>query len=102
VAVADPAKLITSGELGALLAIETLPLAPPAEVGVYFTVKDVWCPAAIVTGADNPLIENPLPDGVAWEIVTLPLPEFVKVMDWLPLLPTLTDPKLTDAGLAPS
>lgn len=85
-----------------MLTIETLPLALPADAGAYFTVKDACCPAAIVTGADNPFIENPLPDAVACEIVTLPLPEFVKVMDWLPLLPTLTDPKLTVAGLAPS
>jgi hypothetical protein len=35
-------------------------------------------------------------------IVTLADPEFVKVIDWVPLLPTATDPKFTLAGFAPS
>jgi hypothetical protein len=37
---------------------------------------------------------------VALEIVTLPVPEFVNVTDWVPLLPTAIDPKLTIEGLA--
>lgn len=98
----EPARLTTRGELGALLTTETLPVALPAEAGAYFTVNDVCCPAAIVIGADNPLIENPVPEALACEIVTLAVPEFINVTDWLPLLPTLTEPKLTVAGLAPS
>jgi len=50
----------------------------------------------------NPLILKPVPDAVACEIVTLADPELVNVIDWLPLLPTATDPKFTLDGLAPS
>jgi hypothetical protein len=97
-----PLKAIVVGELGALLTIEMLPLALPAVVGANCALNVVLSPAPNVTGVLNPLILIPAPDAVAPEIVTLAVPEFVSVMDCVPLLPTATDPKFTVDGLAPS
>src|SRR5580698_9870479 len=95
-----PLKLIVVGELGALLTIEMLPLTLPADVGANFALNVVLSPAPKVSGVVNPLMLRPAPDTVALEIVRLAVPEFVNVMDWVPLLPTATDPKLTLEGLA--
>ena len=54
----------------------------------------------IVTGTVRPLILNPAPVALAAEIVTLADPEFVSIIDWDPLLPTRTLPKLTLDGFA--
>jgi hypothetical protein len=97
-----PLNGIVSGEFGALLTIEMLPLAAPADVGANCALNVVLSPAPNVNGVLNPLTLRPVPDAVAWEIVTLADPEFVNVIDWVPLLPTATDPKFTLAGLAPS
>jgi len=97
-----PFKLIVVGELGALLTIEMLPFAFPAATGVNLALKVVLSPAPNVSGVLNPLMLRPAPDTVALEIVTLAVPEFVKVMDWVPLLPTAIDPKVTLEGLAPT
>ena len=43
-----PVRAIVSGEPGALLVIDTLPLALVAVVGVNVTVKDVVCPGLSV------------------------------------------------------
>jgi hypothetical protein len=78
--------------------IVTVPLALPAAVGVYVTVKLVLAPAANVTGVVMPLSVNPLPLIVAEEIVTDDPPVFVifSVRAWL--LPTVTLPKLRLVG----
>jgi len=90
-----PLKAIASGEPGALLVIETLPLALPVTVGVYFAVNEVFAPALIVTGTVSPLIVKPVPEALAAVMVTLAVPEFVSVTVWDALLPTATLPKLT-------
>jgi len=97
-----PFKGIASGEFGALLTIDMLPLAAPLVVGANCALNDVVCPAPSVSGVLNPLMLRPVPDALACEIVTLPDPEFVNVIDWVPALPTATDPKFTLAGFAPS
>ncbi len=51
---------------------------------------------------DNPAIAKPEPETPADEIVMLAVPEFVRVIDCDPLLPTATLPKLTLVGLAVS
>ena len=43
---------------------------------------------------------NPVPVVVAWDKVKLVPPAFVRVADWLWLLPTCTLPKVIVAGLA--
>jgi hypothetical protein len=95
-----PLKAIVVGELGALLTIEMLPLALAAVVGANWALNVVLSPAPNVSGALSPLILIPAPDAVAPVIVTLAVPAFVNVIDWVPLLPTATDPKFTLEGLA--
>jgi hypothetical protein len=95
-----PLNVIVVGEFGALLTIEMLPLALPAEVGANLALNVVLSPAPNVRGVLNPLMLRPAPDTVALDSVMLAVPEFVNVMDCVPLLPTATDPKLTLEGLA--
>lgn len=78
---AVPLKAIVSGEPGALLVIETLPLGLPAVVGANCAVNEVFAPALIVAGSARPLIVNPVPEALAAVIVTLAVPELVKVID---------------------
>lgn len=89
-----------SGEPGALLVIETLPVKLLAEAGAKLTVKEVFCPALRVAGTDKPLIRKALPETVACEMVALAVPEFVRTMVTDPVLPTTRPPKLTLDGLA--
>ena len=95
-----PLRAIVSGEFGALLVIEMLPVTLPAVVGENSTVNVGLCPALIVNGVDKPLRLNPVPVMLAAEIVTLEVSVSVTVCD--PLLPTKTLPKLTLVGLAAS
>ena len=46
-------------------------------------------------GVDMPAMAKPVPEALPDEIVTLVLPEFVRVIGCNPLLPTATLPKLT-------
>jgi len=66
-------------ELVALLRKEIVPLEAPVAWGAKVTVKDTLCPAAIVTGKEMPLTENPFPFQLAVEIVT-PSEELVSQM----------------------
>jgi hypothetical protein len=95
-----PLNAMVVGEFGALLTIEMLPLVLPAATGVNLALNVVLSPAPSVSGVLNPVMLRPVPDTVALDTVTLAEPEFVNVMDWVPLLPTATDPKLTVEGLA--
>jgi len=61
--------------------MEMLPLALPEVVGANLAVNDVFAPALIVTGTVRPLMLKPVPDALAAVIVTLAVPEFVRVMD---------------------
>jgi hypothetical protein len=51
-------------------------------------------------GVDKPATAKPLPEALADEIVMLAVPEFVRIIDCDPLLPTATLPKLTLVELA--
>lgn len=95
----DPDKAITSGEPGALLTIEMLPVALPAAVGENLAVNDVLCPAVSVC-AVRPVMLNPVPVALACEIATLAVPEFVRVTLTDPLALTNKLPKLMLAGFA--
>lgn len=95
----DPDKAITSGEPGALLTIETLPVALPAVVGANFAVNDVLCPVVSVCAA-RPVMLNPVPDTLPCEIATLAVPVFFKVTLTDPLAPTSRLPKLILVGFA--
>lgn len=99
--VAVPLRAMVSGEFGALLTIEIVPVALPPVVGANCAVKEVPCPAANVFGVASPLRLNPAPEVVAWEIVKLAEPLFVTVTVCDPVPPVATEPKATTEGLAP-
>jgi hypothetical protein len=87
-----PDKAIAAGEPGALLMIEMLPVAAPADVGAKTAENDPLLPAPIVIGQLAPPTLNPVPEADAWVTVRVPFPEFVKVIVWGTLLPTATLP----------
>lgn len=98
-AVPDPDNAIPSGEPGALLTIEMLPVALPAVVGENLAVNDVLSPAASVC-AVRPVMLNPVPVALLCEIATLAVPEFLRVTLTDPLAPTSRLPKLMLVGFA--
>src|SRR6266851_5113604 len=93
---------MVSGEPGALLVMEALPLALPVAEGANCALKVVLPPAASVSGTDKPVMLKPVPEALAAEIVTLAVPELLNVRVCVPLLPTSTFPKLKLEGLAVS
>ena len=97
-----PLRAIASGELGALLTSETVPVTLPAALGVKATLNVALLPAAMVTGAVMPVRLKSLPDTVAWEIVTLSLPVLDSLMVCELLVPVTTLPKLALEGVAAS
>jgi hypothetical protein len=60
-----PANATVAGLFGALLIIETDPLALPAACGAYCTLKLPLCPGVNVNGKVIPLPLNPVPVTVA-------------------------------------
>ncbi len=102
-----PLRAIASGELGALLTSETAPVTPapvtlPAALGVKPTLNVALLPAAMVSGTVMPVRLKPLPDTVAWEIVTLAVPPLDSLMVCELLVPVTTLPKLALEGIAAS
>jgi hypothetical protein len=87
-----PDRAIAAGEPGALLTIETLPVAAPAEVGAKMAANEALLPALIVIGKLAPLTLNPVPEADACVTVRVALPLFVSVIVWVALLPTDTLP----------
>lgn len=64
-ATALPLRAIVMGELGALLTMDTLPVALPVELGANTTLKLLVAPEVIVSGVDRPLRLKPEPVTVA-------------------------------------
>jgi hypothetical protein len=89
-----------SGEPGALLAIEMLPLVAPADAGEKVALKLTLCAELRIRGVDKPVMLKPVPETPPCEIVTVLVPELVSVIVCDPLLPTRTLPKLKLEGLA--
>lgn len=58
----------------------------------------MFCPAAIVAGSERPVVPKPAPVTVARLRTMLTLPVFVRVTDCDVLWPTVTFPKLREAG----
>lgn len=85
-----------------MLAIETLPLALPGEVGANFTVNEVLEFALMVCGALSPLMLKPVPVTLTAEMVTLAVPEFVSVTEVDALAPVKMLSKVMFAGSAES
>jgi len=97
-----PLRAIVSGELGALLTSETVPVTLPAAPGVKATLNVALLPAAMVSGTAGPVMLKPLPDTVAWEIVTLALPALDSLIVCELLVPVTTLPKLALEGVGAS
>jgi hypothetical protein len=76
-----------------LLAIVMPPLTEPLDWGANATLNTVLCPGERVSGSANPLKLKPFPVAVAWEMLTLEPPEFVRVPEAVRLLPIETLPK---------
>jgi hypothetical protein len=87
-----PDRAIAAGEPGALLTIETLPVAAPEDVGAKTAANEALLPALIVIGRLAPLTLNPVPEADACVTVRAALPLFVSVIVWVALLPTDTFP----------
>ena len=78
----------------ASLAMLTVPLLLPPEVGANITLKFVLCPGARLSGRVNPDTLKPAPETEACETVTVEPPELVSDSGWVWLVPTGTLPKL--------
>ena len=94
-----PARPTKRGEPGAVLVIETFPLALPDAVGANVTLKIAVPPGVNVCG-DSVLILKPAPLALAALIDRLAVPEFVTVTLTDAVLPTSMLPKLTLDGFA--
>jgi len=80
-----------------LLTNDPLPVAVPLVFGVKDKVNDALCPAARVSGNDNPLTLNSELIRLPELMVTL-APVAVRVAGMLLLVPTLTVPKFAELG----
>src|SRR5437879_1670723 len=97
-----PLRAIVVGEFRALLTSETLPVMLPVLAGAKTTLKVVFCPGVRVRGRLSPPTLRPLPETLAWETVTLALPELVRVKAKVLRVPTPTLPKLALGGMTES
>lgn len=78
----------------AVLTTARLPVTLPTAVGAKLTDSERPFPAARETEPEKPLTANPLPDTVADETVTAPVPVFVSVTVPEAELPTSVFAKL--------
>src|SRR2546427_170839 len=84
----------------ASLTSEMPPDALPVAVGANCTLKALDCPGGRVSGKVSPLMLKPGPVAPPRETVRLTLPVLLKLTACVLLLPTVTFPKATLAGLA--
>ena len=99
-AVAVALQPIASVAFVALLVTVKVPEAFPAAVGLNIALKLALAPAARVTGSESPDTEMPAPEADTPEIVMLDVPELVSDRAWVDCDPTVTLPKLSEAGFA--
>ena len=95
-----PLRAIVAGDPGALLVMEIVPDAVPSALGAKLTENVAFAPALMVVGAS--VMVYPGPEIVAALTFSAALPVFVNVTICEALLPTLTLPNDTDAGLMES
>jgi hypothetical protein len=99
-AVAVALQPIASDEFVALLMTVSAPEAFPAFVGLKTALRLALAPDASVRGRGGLDTEMPAPEAETAEIVMLDEPVFVREIDWVDCDPTVTVPKLSDAGVA--
>jgi len=69
-------------------ASEATAIAPeklPPETGLNAAPKVKLCPGLRVRGRLNPVMLKPVPETLAWLMVTFAPPEFVRVSGWVPV-----------------
>ena len=93
-----PLKETVLGETETSLMTDTSPVSAPAAFGEKITSNVACFPAPSVKGSEMPVIATPVALVLACVTVRLDPPAFDMVTDWDAVLPTATDPKLTDAG----
>ena len=82
-----------------MLVTVTLPERLPVVAGSKVTLKEVDCPAARVSGSEQPDRAKPAPVSVICERVTLALPVFARVTVCVVLVPVVMLPKLNEDGV---
>ena len=97
-----PVIEIVAGDCGSLLLIDRLPDALPVLVGEKDTLIVADCPALTVFGVVIPLTPNSAPFKVITEMFKSEPPVFVSVTLEEAVVPVVTLPNPTLAGLAPS
>jgi hypothetical protein len=97
VVVPVPLRFSTVVEDFALLSKVSVALAAPLAVGWKLTVKETFLPSSITAGSDKPLNANAELLLLADETVTFP-PAAISVPVAVPVLPTVTLPKLNEVG----
>jgi hypothetical protein len=73
--------------LGVEYANERLPLRLPLVCGAKVVVSLTLWPGAKVNGMPRPVLLNPVPETVVWEIVRFALPALLRTADCDTLLP---------------
>lgn len=94
----DPVTATLAGELVALLMIETAPETLPIAVGENLILNVACWVGPIVNGSDMPLTVKPGTATLACVMDRFDSPELDTTTDCETVLPTATDPKLTDGG----
>ena len=94
-----PVRLIVRGDSGALLAIEMLPAALPAEAGLNVAVKVALWPAGTVVELERLERLKADPTVLTCDIARSAVPLLAMSMDWEAVAPTFTVPKLTVVGV---
>jgi hypothetical protein len=94
----DPLTATVAGELVVLLMTETVPETFPVAVGENLISNVVCWDGPIDIGSEMPLTVNPGTGTLACKIDKFDPPVLNTVTDCVTVLPTATDPKLTDGG----
>jgi hypothetical protein len=97
-----PDRAMVKDGVAAVEATAIVPVILPAASGVHRTLKVTLCPRARVTGRAKPLTPKPGPATLVCEMVTVEMPEFVNVSNWVRLLPSCMLPKARFDELAVS
>ena len=90
----DPDSEMMVGEFVALLAMVMIPVRLPAAAGAKATSNVAFCPGARIIPAETPLVVNPAPELLTWEMDTLEFPALVIVIAKTLVLPRGTFPKV--------
>src|SRR5260221_3833724 len=94
-----PVKEMVDGELVALLATTTLPVALPVAAGANVTFIVADCPAPRVVPPETLLELKPVPEAVTPEMVRFAVPVFLSTTGSVLIVLVSTFPKLTVVGV---